>query len=439
MIAKLHGSVSDVDTIAVTVDAIAKGFSKKDSLIYLSKIVKNKHILVCGYSGLDRDIMPVLQRSASKITWIVHSDKPIELNPSFEKLKSHFPEASLALNLLKNDNFNVILGDTQKILHLLADQSNSDFTPSKNGKTYSLNVFQDSLEHIADGLSDIAISYFLYDMGLYEASCEVIQEASEISDDLLNDIEVQTSWAKSTVDQTNREAFQKTENIIKNCKSVDDPYVTAYFEGKHANILGYIADYQFDLSKAESIRKSALEKITNQLSKTTDAKESLSLKKVQTELTLNLANVFYWKGVIPGDKFDPECMAESVKHSWVAMSVAREIGDFLNIARLNENIAHVEFKKNLALGVENLSEAYEKSSEMRSEVLDLIEFLNDDRARYHSLKNAAFELTCLSKFDEAMEMISQLLELGMRMDWPIAQAVSLECLGDLSFQKKPIN
>jgi hypothetical protein len=157
--------------------------------------------------------------------------------------------------------------------------------------------------------------------------------------------------------------------------------------------------------------------------------------KVKSDLLMNLANVYYWRGCRTGGQFDAEWMRRSVDVSWQALEYATNVGDFQNLAKLGENIAHVEFKlqRALGLGVAELAAFYESNIVKRRErSLLLWAFLQDARGTWHGVKNQAWELCVLGRLEDARLLVKEALRLAELTSSAFTRAASVELRGDLN-------
>lgn len=431
---KIHGCATKRDTIAVTIDAIARGFGKTDLIDALVKVLPEKHALVFGYSGLDRDIMPVISRYHKKVTWIVHSNSATVLFPSYKKIEQYFPKNSLALRLFESSNCDVVIGNTHEILDSIAKSCNFNYKNKNCGVGYDETTLSRELSTILPQHASIFLSKLLHDIGQYRASCLIMEDMDRSGEVDNSDIDALLFWARSMAMQTSREAFTKTKSILARYQPPDAEFDKVKYEALKANIVGYMYDYNFDLDNSEKSRRDALIGLDSLSATTIDRQQLIVLKKIKCDLLLNLANVYFWKGCLLGDNYIPHYMQKSIDNSLYSLELANELNDFINIAKLKENIAHVTFKKYIGLGCTTveLNDFFTQIYKMRLEALDLIDFLNDDRMRYHSIKNLTFELIHLNKLDEAYKKSIELLSIAHRMNWVFAFGVAQERLGDIA-------
>lgn len=103
---KIHGSVGDLRSIALTIDQVGAGLGPARAR-YFQELLVGKTVLVLGYSGNDPlDILPVMREAAySRIIWLDHAS-------AFPLRRAHAPTA-----LIKSlPRVTVWRGDTEAIV-----------------------------------------------------------------------------------------------------------------------------------------------------------------------------------------------------------------------------------------------------------------------------------------------------------------------------------
>jgi len=139
MIVKLHGTVSQFESILTTVKDI---FRAKESfhLSLLKRQIASRPLVVVGYSGSDfLDVMPcLLSADIQQLIWIVHV--PLGSSPS-KSVDSMLTPSNRYLSLLsRRPSVQILVADTEMVFEQAADILGIHFRPTSGYRKKPLNV-----------------------------------------------------------------------------------------------------------------------------------------------------------------------------------------------------------------------------------------------------------------------------------------------------------
>ncbi|MCJ1697605.1 SIR2 family protein [Rathayibacter caricis] len=170
----LHGVRTDSETVMTTISQYSEGLSS-ETQDKLRAAVEDKHLLVLGYSGRDRDVLPLLVAAGpSRVTWVRYWGEQLS------------EEVGAALRRLErgtsDDTVTVVEGSAQSYLAELLgvdpafgllQQASEPLSPSTEPTDELIRELRQSTD---EDQRRLAVANILFELGLYEQARAILQQ-----------------------------------------------------------------------------------------------------------------------------------------------------------------------------------------------------------------------------------------------------------------------